>query len=344
MPPIHTGNTNVTEGRSGQVVVFVLRIAVGVAVGVLLLWLAFKEVTWSEVLDVLRSLSYKWIAAGIALYYLALATRSFRWWLILKRIVGLTLRQVSVALLLGYAVNALVPARLGELFRADFCRRQYGVSRTKVLGSIMIERFADGVTVLVALAIGIAAIGIDSERTAVVTSLISAGSIVFAALGVALYVLGSGVAERLTRRIPAVSTRFAALAESLATVRSQRMISILAVSIIVWLFDGAAIWGVLAACDVRLDVLAMCLVIGVVSLSTLLPSPPGFLGTMQFAFAIAVSTFGYSWSEGVAAATVIQVFLIGSMIAVGLVLLLGVYSSRVFRDSKLLRPSSGWPT
>ena len=333
-----------TEGRSRHVVAFVLRIAVGVAVGVLLLWLAFKGVTWSEVSDVLRSLSYKWIAAGIALYYLALATRAFRWWLILKQIVGLTLRQVSVALLVGYAVNALLPARLGELFRADFCRRQYDVSRTKVLGSIMIERFTDGVTVLVALAIGIAAIGTDSERTPVVASLISAGSIVFAVLGVALYVLGSGVAERLTRRIPALSTRFGALAESLATVRSQRMIGILAVSIVVWILDGAAIWGVLAACGVRLDVLAMCLVIGVVSLSTLLPSPPGFLGTMQFAFAIAVSTFGYSWSQGIAAATVSQVFLLGSMVAVGLALLLAAYSSRVYRDAKLLRPSSGRPT
>ena len=86
------------------------------------------------------------------------------------------------------------------------------------------------------------------------------------------------------------------------------------------------------------------LVIGVVSLSTLLPSPPGFLGTMQFAFAIAVSTFGYSWSQGIAAATVNQVFLLGSMVAIGLALLLAAYSSRVYRDAKLLRPSSGQPT
>ena len=162
----------------------------------------------------------------------------------------------------------------------------------------MIERFTDGVTVLVAPAIGIAAIGTDSEFAPLVASLISAGSVVFAALGVALYILGSGVAERLTRRIPAVSTRFFALAESLATVPSQRMISVLAASFVVWLFDGAAMWGILVACGVRLDVLAMCLAVGVVSLSTLLPSPPGFLGTMQFAFAIAASTFGYSWSQG----------------------------------------------
>jgi uncharacterized protein (TIRG00374 family) len=316
----------------------------GVAIGVLLLWLASERVTWTEVAEVLARASYTWIAAALVPYYLALAVRAFRWWLVLRPIVGLSLPQASVALLVGYAVNVLLPVRLGELFRADFCRRQYGVPRTKVLGSIMIERFTDGVTVLVALAIGIAAIGTDSEFAPLVASLISAGSVVFAALGVALYILGSGVAERLTRRIPAVSTRFFALAESLATVRSQRMISVLAASFVVWLFDGAAMWGVLVACGVRLDVLAMCLAVGVVSLSTLLPSPPGFLGTMQFAFAIAASTFGYSWSQGIAAATINQVFLLGSMVVIGLALLLIAYSTRVYRDAKVLRPSSGRPT
>lgn len=343
-PRIRTGATDLTDKANRKGTAFVLRIALGVAVGVLLLWLALRHVTWREISEVIAGLSYPWIAAAVALYYLALAIRAFRWWLILRPIVGLGLPQVSVALLTGYAVNALLPARLGELFRADFCRRQYGVSRTKVFGTIMIERFTDGVVVLVALAIGVVAIGTDSARAPLVTSVISAGLIVFASLGAALYVLESGVAERLTRRIPAISSRFAALSESLATVRSLRMIGILAVSAVVWLLDGAAIWAVLAACGVRIDILGMCLVIGVVSLSTLLPSPPGFLGTMQFAFAIAVSTFGYSWSQGIAAATVNQLFLLGSMVAIGLALLLGAYSSRVYRDAKLLRPSSEQPT
>lgn len=77
--------------------------------------------------------------------------------------------------------------------------------------------------------------------------------------------------------------------------------------------------------------------------STLLP-PPGFARTMRFAFAIAVSTLGYSWSQGIAAATVTQVFILGSLVAIGLALLLAAYSSRIYRDAKLLRPGSGRPT
>ena len=95
---------------------FALRIMFGVAIGVLLLWLASERVTWTEVAEVLARASYTWIAAALVPYYLALAVRAFRWWLVLRPIVGLSLPQVSVALLVGYAVNVLLPVRLGELF------------------------------------------------------------------------------------------------------------------------------------------------------------------------------------------------------------------------------------
>ena len=65
----------------------------------------------------------------------------------------------------------------------------------------------------------------------------------------------------------------------------------------------------------------MSLILGVVSLSMLLPSPPGFVGTMQFAYVIAVQAFGYSSYQGIVAATANQILLIGSMVVVGLVLL-----------------------
>jgi hypothetical protein len=311
---------------------FALRIGVGVAVGALLLWLAFARTDLAELASVLSNLSYGWIAAAVAFYYLALALRTFRWWMILRPSVDLALPQVGQALITGYAVNVLLPARLGELFRADFCRRQYGVSRTKVLGTIMVERFTDGVVVLVALGVGVLAAGLDADSTGTFASVALVGLAIFASFGAALFLLGSDLGARLTRRVPAIAARFDALSESLALLRSRRMLGVLAASVVIWLADGAALWAVLASCGVELDVLSMCLVIGIVSLSTLLPSPPGFLGTMQFAFALAVSTLGYSWSQGLAAASVNQAFLLGSMVVIGLLVLLAAYSKRVYRD------------
>jgi uncharacterized protein (TIRG00374 family) len=310
-----------------------LQIGLGLAVGAVLLWLAFRSVDIDEVGRAFRAISPDWIVAAVALYFCALFIRIIRWWLIVREVVPLRIRHVAAALLTGYAVNALLPARLGELFRADFCRRQYGASRTMILGTIMVERFTDGIIVLSALAVGIAAAKTDSGSLRILQFLLGSGVIVFGALGAALLLLGSrrvsGFATALLERYPFLANRFGALSESLRLVKTRQMVSIIATSAVIWLVDGAALWSILKACGMDIGAFGMCLVIGVVSLSTLLPSPPGFLGTMQFAFVLSVTALGYSAPQGLAAALANQVFLLGSMVAVGLIILLVTYSWRI---------------
>lgn len=316
----------------------VLQIGLGIGVGALLFWLAVRGVDIDAVKRDFVAISPVWIVAAVAIYFTALAVRTIRWWLILRTVTALTIRQVGVALLTGYAVNALLAARLGELFRADFCRRQYGVSRTAIIGSIMLERFTDGVIVLTALSVGVVALDLDSASSHTIRSVLGLGIAVFGLLGAAAYVLGS---RRLGRRVnerlvhlPAVTARVATLRESLRVMRSTQMIGVILVSVVVWMIDGAALWAVLKSCGIQLGFLEMCLVVGIVSLSTLLPSPPGFLGTMQFAFVLSVTLFGYSSSQGLVAALANQVFLLGSMVAVGLILLATAYSRHVYHGAR----------
>jgi uncharacterized protein (TIRG00374 family) len=318
-----------------------LQFGAGIAVGAFFLWLTFRGVDISEVSRIFSAISREWIVTAVITYFAALFLRIIRWWLVLRQATNLRIRQVATALLTGYAVNALLPARLGELFRADFCRRQYGASRTVVLGTIMLERFTDGIIVLCALALGIATVRTDSASLSILQLLLASGVVVFGALGITLALLGSGrvagFVSGLLARYPFLAARFRTLSESMRLVKSRRMVGIILMSILIWLADGAAQWCILHACGVSLDIFGMCLVIGVVSLSTLLPSPPGFLGTMQFAFVLSVTTLGFSAPQGLAAALANQIFLLGSMVAVGLTLLLVTYSRRF---TTTVRPTS----
>lgn len=315
-----------------------LHIGIGCVFGCVLFWLALRGISIDSLAHAFASISPRWAAAATALYFLALSLRSIRWWLILRQVTNLRLVEVGAALLVGYAVNALLPARMGELFRADYCGRQYGVSRTKVMGTIMIERFADGVVVLVLLAFGI--LGLRGDAPVIlVDSLLAGGIAIFVLLGVAIYLLGSRrVSAQVFKyavRFPFITRRFEMLTESLRSIRSRQTIGVFLASIIVWFADGAALWAMLQACGVKLGLLEMCLVTGVVSLSTLLPSPPGFLGTMQYAFVLSLSLFGYSALQGMTAATGNQVFLLGSMVVVGLLVLAVSYTRRVASDIRL---------
>lgn len=90
------------------------------------------------------------------------------------------------------------------------------------------------------------------------------------------------------------------------------------------------------------------LVVGVSSLSTLLPSAPGFLGPYQYAYALVLSLLGYESGQGVAAATAVQLFLMGSLTIVGLCTIFycllgkeGKFSGRECTDLLVEVPGAG---
>ena len=56
----------------------------------------------------------------------------------------------------GFAANYILPGRVGELFRADYARRVFNMSRFTALGTIVVERVCDGVVLVCALWIGFA--------------------------------------------------------------------------------------------------------------------------------------------------------------------------------------------
>ena len=51
--------------------------------------------------------------------------------MLLSTVTPLAFGQVWRVLIVGYAVNNLLPARLGELFRADYLHRRCAVSPTR---------------------------------------------------------------------------------------------------------------------------------------------------------------------------------------------------------------------
>jgi len=56
----------------------------------------------------------------------------------------LSLREVVVPVLVGHMANNALPARTGELYRAHLLGRRTRMSRSSVVGSIVVERTFDG--------------------------------------------------------------------------------------------------------------------------------------------------------------------------------------------------------
>src|SRR5215472_12848091 len=132
-----------------------IQLLAGLACTFLFLGLALSRVPLSAVRAALANADAIWIAAAILVYAINLALRAWRWQMILRPVAAIPYPGISRALLVGYGMNTIMPARLGELFRAEFLKRDFGLSRITALTSIVIERLFDGLTVIACLGLGL---------------------------------------------------------------------------------------------------------------------------------------------------------------------------------------------
>lgn len=308
----------------------VLMAMLGIAIGALCLWLAARTVDWAEASRIFRAADLAGIATGVVLYGAAMVMRAIRWRAILAFRAPVGAGASLQALVVGYAVNAALPARLGELFRADYLARRTGLSRSTVLASIFIERLLDLLAVVGVLALGLAlAGGGDAASRNVLV-----GGAVVAAIGVGALLLiatklshanAEAVLARVIARLPGGKTIAARLgtmlgdfAQVLHVVRTPRFALIALGTLPIWAVEIGAIWSICEAVAVHLAPAGMLSLMGGASLSTLLPTAPGYVGSYQFAFVLILGQFGIGATAAIVAATTVQIYLIGGYTLIGL--------------------------
>ena len=112
----------------------------GIILGGVFLWLALRGTNWHEVEAAVSQLSYSWLFTAVSIYLSSIAVRCLRWGILLRASAYVKWRHAAEVLIAGYSANCILPARLGELFRADYARRLFHMSRLTSLGTIVVER------------------------------------------------------------------------------------------------------------------------------------------------------------------------------------------------------------
>src|SRR6185312_12649973 len=108
--------------------------------------------TW----DTIRNANILLFLVAFVSYYLSFPVRTVRWRMLLKnagftRANGVRLpqfRKLLEIIYLSFFANVVVPARLGELYRAYLLRQEAGVSATRTFGTVLAERLLDFIVLL----------------------------------------------------------------------------------------------------------------------------------------------------------------------------------------------------
>jgi hypothetical protein len=288
----------------------VFQIAVGLACTLFFLAVAFYRVQLGAVSAALAGANPVWVAAAMLIYAANLTVRAWRWQVILRPVAAIPYPIVARALLVGYGLNAVMPARLGELFRAEFFKKTFGLSRIWGLTSIVIERLFDGVTVICCLAVGLLFAAAAKPNSGLLIKVLVTGSGVFGAVLVAAFFLSGSKMSRIVGRFPRLSAQLAMVQQGLEILRTWRTVEVVAITLIVYVADSLTLWLLVKAVGLTLGFSDTLVLLGAASLSTLVPSGPAFLGTLQLGYALAVEFAGGARALGIAAATLAQLCLL----------------------------------
>jgi hypothetical protein len=126
----------------------ILKFIAFLAVGILLLWFAFRNINFSKLRETLKEADYSWLILSVMFGFFAFASRARRWEL-LVRTLGYrpSFRNAFFALMTGYLANLALP-RIGEITRCVALGKKEKIPVDQLIGTVVIERSIDFLSLL----------------------------------------------------------------------------------------------------------------------------------------------------------------------------------------------------
>jgi len=113
------------------------------------LWFAFKDVEFSDIVEASRGASWGWFLPFAVLTLFSHFIRAERWRMLFEDKVNLPHRStLFTGVMFGYLTNIAFP-RLGEVTRPVYVARQIGESNSKLIGTVVLERIVDVLSMLI---------------------------------------------------------------------------------------------------------------------------------------------------------------------------------------------------
>src|SRR5215208_3240205 len=121
---------------------------IGVLISIVFIWLALRGMRLEEFWGAVKQANYIWLVPGVAVYFVGVWVRAWRWHYLLNPIKEIPTRTMFPITTIGYMGNNIYPARAGEVLRAVILKRKEGVAVSASLATIIVERIFDGVVML----------------------------------------------------------------------------------------------------------------------------------------------------------------------------------------------------
>ena len=283
-----------------------------------------EDFDWGEVARLIGQADPGFLLLAFIAYYATFPLRGFRWRYVLARSgLPVRFRDATEILFLSWFVNCLVPAKLGDIYRAYLLRGNYGASISRTVGTVFIERVAD-IIIIAALALSAGYWSFRGRSRPEIDTLFIIGFVI--AIGLVLLlaglrIFGGQIGRRLPVRIGELWTRFQEGSTDALTARSVPVI--LGLTVGIWLLEGARLYFVIRALalpEVGLGISASVFVALAAALLTAIPLTPAGFGFVEAGIVGVLFLYGVSQEPAAAVAlvdrglTIVTVIILGGIL------------------------------
>lgn len=277
-------------------------------------YLAVRDVDFDTVWATLERCQYLWLLPSLLLLAAAVYIRALRWGLLFAPATRPSQRALLNALLIGYFLNQILPARAGEAARVVSLHQEAGTSRAEALGTAVAERIYDVMALLLLLFAAAPFLpAVTWLRRAGVLALVLLVVIVITIVVIERY------RERPVRfllrpfaRLPGSSVdRSNAAAANLvhglgALHRPRAATPVFLVTLVSWVVAAGSYWFTLVAFDLGLGLRAGLLIVIATNLALVIPSLPAAVGVFEAATILSLAAYGISRSEALSVAVALH--------------------------------------
>lgn len=277
------------------------RFWLGISISLICLVLVLRNVDYRDVLAALVQANYAWLVPSSLFMAGTIASKVLRWQLLFPGDHSRIRRgKLLAALMISYALNTILPARLGELARAYVIGETEHVSKSLALSTIVVEKVLDVLTLLLFLVLLLPFVSLPNwiRQPAV---LMAPLFLVLLALIIALAYRRSrtlALTGSILRHIPRLNAdRVLAILDSalsgfdaLSSVRANLVLW--GWSLAVWATGGVFFLLVMLAFHIDVPPSAAVLLLSVTSLGMTVPSSPGYIGVYHWLVVSTLQIYG----------------------------------------------------
>ena len=282
-----------------------------------LIVLAARNVDWGGAAQALGNANPYFVLIALVVNYLTFPLRAWRWARLMRE--GghdLTWRDLLKILFIGWFVNSVVPAKLGDLYRSYLVKRRFGISLSRTVGVVVAERLLDLLVVFFLLIVG----GYVAFGRTILPDLrivyISGAALTFLiVVGLAaIYYLG----PRVARFFPAEARRIGRLFRE-GVLHSFRALPLAGpLTVAIWSLETMRLFFVLTSLGLELPLSGVVFVAVAVALLTTVPLTPAGFGFVEIAMVYVLTEgFGLAQHDAIAVAVVDRAVSVLSVIVIG---------------------------